>query len=402
MHIVLFDRAEWRKQLYPLTLTRPVGDLRIGIVTIAEKWAKWLNSTFSFLTEDYLQETFPLSAAQQDIGEFLVVRADVLPDARLCEQVAALRVGEGLSDTAGWMIIKIDGAGFELFCSTLGAAEIQVDLNRYPHPVRRICYPEDLFLHNESELEQDFQLLTKGRVSATLSNTNRILGDRIFVEEGATAECSVFNTTTGPIYLGKDSEVWEGSMIRGGFALGEGSQVKMGARIYQAVTVGPHCRVGGEINNSVIWGYSSKGHDGFLGSAVVGAWCNWGADTNNSNLKNSYKDVKVYDYARRGFRDTGRQFYGLIMGDHSKTAINTAFNTGTVVGVGANVFGGGFPPAFIPDFTWGGRDGFQVHQLERMMETAALVFARRNRTFDRADRRLLEHVFELTKSYRKI
>lgn len=406
MHIVLVDRADWRKQLYPLTLTRPVADLRVGIVTIAEKWGKWMNGDYSFLTEEYLQDKFQLGATGSKVTSenILIVRADVLPDESLCEQASALRVGEGMVDDLGFLMLRVDQGGFAQVCGAINeknSLENLFELRKYPNSFNKIRFPEDIFRLNGQELAKDFDLLTKGRTSAALSSSNRVLGERIFVEEGVKAECSIFNSIEGPIYLGRNSEVWEGSMIRGAFALGEASHVKMGARIYPDVTVGPHSRVGGELSNSVIWGYSSKGHDGYMGCAVIGEWCNWGADTNNSNLKNNYKNVKLFDYAERRYRDTGLQFCGMIMGDHSKSAINTAFNTGSVVGVGCNVFGGGFPPVFVPDFAWGGSEGFVLHRLDRMQETAALVYARRNRTFDQTERALLSHVFELTARYRK-
>src|SRR5476649_1234735 len=250
---------------------------------------------------------------------------------------------------------------------------------------------------NDGELRKDFILLTKGRTSAAVSSTNTIIGNDFFAEEGAIAECSTFNTTNGPIYLGKNTEVWEGSHIRGAFALCHNSQVKMGAKIYGATTIGPFSRVGGEISNAVIWGYSSKGHDGFLGNSVLGEWCNIGADSNNSNLKNNYAEVKLWDYTAQRFRKTGLQFCGLIMADNAKCAINTMFNTGTVVGVSANIFGAGFPRNFVPDFSWGGPQGYEVYSLKKMFETAEKVFARRDhRRLDDNEQGILKKVFELT------
>lgn len=291
------------------------------------------------------------------------------------------------------MLLKTDRAGLEEF-EKKGLEAFHI--KNYQAPFLRLVFPEDLFLNNGREIQMDFDLITKGRESAKLSSTNQFLGEQIFAEEGVVAECSIFNSLNGPIYLGKESEVWENCSIRGAFALCESSQVKMGARIYSDVTIGPKSRVGGEMNTCVILGYSSKGHDGYLGSSVMGEWCNWGADTNNSNLKNNYKNVKVYDYQSSSYRKTDLQFYGLIMGDHSKCAINTAFNTGTIVGVGASIFGAGFPPTYVPDFSWGGASGLEEYNLERMFETAALVYERRNRIFDDQDKAILKHVFDLT------
>ncbi|HWK99874.1 MAG TPA: putative sugar nucleotidyl transferase, partial [Parapedobacter sp.] len=388
MHIVLFDKAEWRIGLYPLALTRPVADLRVGILTIAEKWAKWLGAPYSFLTEDYLQEKYPVGHLS---GDILLVRGNCCPDLRLVEATTALRTGEALWDGDDVLALRTTPEAMNN-----GELPRLADYSPtyYHHPVVTIDHPEDIFLQNGEQLTLDFDRLTAGRQSAILSESNRFIGDRFFAEEGAWAECATFNSTGGPIYLGKNSEVWEGSLIRGAFALGENAQVKMGTRIYSNVTVGPDSRVGGELNTCVIWGRSAKGHDGYLGSAVLGEGCNWGADTNNSNLKNNYKSVRLYDYSQGGYRDTGLQFCGLVMADHVRCAINTAFNTGTVVGVGASVYGTGMPPTFIPDFSWGGAEGFSGYRLEKLFDTLGSVYERRNLRFDDVEKRLLTAVFE--------
>ncbi|WP_257668090.1 putative sugar nucleotidyl transferase [Parapedobacter tibetensis] len=394
MHVVLFDKANWRKGLYPLTLTRPVADLRVGILTIAEKWAKWLASPFSFLSEDYLAGKYPLG---QIVDDVLLVSGNCCPDSRLSDAVLALRTGEALMAGNDFIALRMDSEALQ------HADSMELNsytLISYTHDFVKINYPEDLFLNNGEQIRSDFELLTKGRTSAELSDSNRFIGNNFFAEEGAKAECATFNSTMGPIYLDKNSEVWEGSLIRGAFALGEGSQIKMGTKVYSNVTVGPYSRVGGELNTCVIWGRSSKGHDGYLGSAVMGEWCNWGADTNNSNLKNNYKSVRLYDYSHSGYRDTGLQFCGTIMADHAKCAINTAFNTGTVIGVGASIFSTGMPPTFVPDFSWGGAEGFTTYQLDKMFETTKLVYDRRNQEFDETEKKLLETVFELTREHR--
>jgi len=392
MHLVLYDTDPWRINLYPLSLTRPVSDLRIGILTIAEKWEKWLKLPISYLTVSYLNKKYPLRLTDQ--RDALIISGNICPDEAFCEQVMALKIGEKLVDINGnFLAARTDEADFiQFFDIVLSRYKaISYDLN-----FLAIRYPEDIFLNNGTEIKKDFELITKGRSSAKISGTNTILGDHIFVEEGASAECSVFNTLKGPIYLGANSEVWEGALIRGAFALGKGSQVKMGTKIYSNVTVGPGCRVGGELNTCVLWGNSSKGHEGYFGSGVIGEWCNWGADSNNSNLKNNYKSVKLYHYGTKRHRDTGLQFCGVIMGDHAKCAINTSFNTGTVVGVSASIFGDGIPPTFIPDFSWGfGKDASR-YDLKKMFETAELVFARRNCNFDRVEQEILEAVHRLT------
>jgi len=389
MTINLFDDSSW-ESLRPLTFTRPVADLRIGILTIAEKWAKYLNADFGFETQDYLSKKYPAKLNAQ-----LFINGSICPDESLLSSISALNAGESL--IKGELIIA-----YIIGDSSAHNLELAKSLKpiEYVEDFIRIVYPDDIFTHNGVELKKDFALLTKGKTSAQLSSTNTFLGDNIFVEEGATAECSIFNSKQGPIYLGKNSQVWEGSIIRGSFALCEDSSVKMGAKIYPNTTIGPHSRVGGEINNAVIWGYSSKGHEGYLGNAVMGQWCNIGADSNNSNLKNNYAEVRLWDYAKQSFRKTGLQFCGLIMADHAKCGINTMFNTGTVAGVSANIFGPGFPRNFIPDFAWGGAQGFEVYSLKKMFETAEKVYSRRDLTFDDTEKEILNKVFELTQEHR--
>ncbi|MET4083374.1 UDP-N-acetylglucosamine diphosphorylase/glucosamine-1-phosphate N-acetyltransferase [Pedobacter sp. UYP30] len=390
MTINFFDDDSW-ETLNPLTFTRPVADLRIGILTIAEKWAKYFNAEFGFITKSYLSQKF---TAHQHADTF--INGSICPGQALLDAVDQLLDGE--------VLLKGD-----LVIAYKATSIIQHDFNprkdlkhiAFDRDLLKISYPEHIFSNNVAEINKDFNLLTKGRNSAKLSNTNTFLGDNIFVEEGATAECSVFNSLQGPIYLGKNSQVFELSAIRGSFALCEHSSIKMGTKIYPGSTVGPYSRVGGELNNAVIWGYSSKGHEGYLGNAVLGQWCNLGADTNNSNLKNNYANVKLWDYTTERFRDTGLQFCGLIMADHAKCAIDTMFNTGTVVGVAANIFGAGFPRNFIPDFSWGGAAKIEEYSLKKMTETAEKVFNRRDMPFDKLEKEIMEHVFEQTKRFRK-
>jgi len=393
MAIILFDDNA-HQTLLPLTFTRPVADLRIGILTIAEKWGKYLNSSFSFHTQPWLQGKFPLQLSADN----LFINGSVCPDDQLLDAIDSLPVGTALKYAEQLIAVKLnedDAANFhhEVLFSRV------VNVEHMPVVIK---YPEDIFRKNDIELRKDFKLLTKGRSSAAISSTNVIIGNDFFAEEGAIADCSTFNTTNGPIYLANNTEVWEGTHIRGGFAICEHSQVKMGAKIYGATTVGPYSRVGGELNNAVIWGYSSKGHEGYLGNSVLGEWCNIGADSNNSNLKNNYEEVKLWDYTTQRFRKTGLQFCGLIMADHSKCAINTMFNTGTVVGVSANVFGAGFPRNFVPDFSWGGFQGLETYTVKKAFATAEKVFARReHRSFDEKEQHILKKAFELTEEFRR-
>ncbi|MBW4889775.1 glucose-1-phosphate thymidylyltransferase [Mucilaginibacter sp. HMF5004] len=394
MAIILFDDNA-HQTLQPLSFTRPVADMRIGILTIAEKWTKRLSLSHSFHTQAYLQGKFPIHIEERN----LFINGSVCPDDDLLEAIEKLHGNEALIKDGLFIAVKLNGTDAKSFDANNLSDYKPVN---YSGNFISIKYPEDIFKHNPAEIRKDFTLVTKGRSSAGISSTNTIMGDDIFVEEGATADCSIFNTTIGPIYLGKNSQVWEASAIRGSFALCDNSQVKMGSKIYSGTTIGPFCRVGGEVNNAVLWGYSSKGHEGYLGNSVLGEWCNIGADTNNSNLKNNYTEVKLWDYATQHFRKTGLQFCGLIMADHAKCGINTMFNTGTVVGVGANVFGGGYPPNFIPDFGWGGKNHMELYQLDKMMETAQRVYDRREgREFDANEKAILQTVFELTKLYRR-
>jgi len=392
MAIILFDdHAHYT--LLPLTYTRPVANLRIGILTIAEKWAKYLHTDFSYHTSAYLQGMFPVKLEADN----LFINGSVCPDEHLLEAIDKLQTGEALQRNGSILAVRLNESDARKF-----TPEQKYDrIVQHEPAIINIRFPEDIFRKNDIELRRDFQLLTKGRSSAVISSTNTIIGNDFFAEQDAVAECSTFNTKNGPIYLGNQTEVWEGAHIRGGMALCDDSQIKMGTKIYGATTIGPKCRVGGEINNAVIWGHSSKGHEGYLGNSVLGEWCNIGADSNNSNLKNNYTEVKLWDYNTGHFRKTGLQFCGLVMGDHSKCGINTMFNTGTVVGVSANVFGAGYPRNFVPDFSWGGEHHLEVYKLNKAFETIERVYARRNKQLNDTEKQMLQEVFNLTQSYRR-
>ncbi len=386
MTINLFDDSAWHT-LLPLTFTRPVADIRIGILTIAQKWERYLNAQSGYITSAYLQIKYPKAPSAE-----LFINGSICPNEALINAVFSLKPDEALYKHE-LLIAYNSSTNMEVNAEGFKPVQFESDLVR-------VIYPEDIFKLNDYELRSDFLLITKGRTSTKLSATNTFLGDNIFAEDGAEVECATLNSLSGPIYIGKNSQIWEGSNIRGSFALCNDSQVKMGTKIYGQTTIGPYSRVGGEINNAVIWGYSSKGHEGYLGNSVMGQWCNIGADSNNSNLKNNYAEVKLWDYNTENFRKTGLQFCGLIMADHSKCGINTMFNTGTVAGVSANIFGAGFPRNFIPDFSWGGAQGFEVYSLKKMFETATKVYERRDVDFDQVEKDILTQVFEDTKKYR--
>ena len=393
MGIILFD-DQFRANLLPLSFTRPVSEFRIGILTIADKWKRYLNAEISYLTEEYLQKKYPLIIDSDN----LLINSAICPDNGLLDALAKIKEGEALFYDQLLIAVQLNEAGVKEFNINKLSAYKRVE---YLNTITRVAYPEHIFSLNDYELRKDFELLTNGRTSASLSNTNIILGNQVFVEEGVDAECSTFNSRTGPIYLGRGSTVMEGCHIRGSFALCEAALLKMGAKIYGMTTIGPHSKAGGEINNSVIFANSAKGHEGYRGNSVLGELCNIGADSNNSNMKNNYAEVRLWDYSNENFRKTGLQFCGLIMADHAKCAINTMFNTGTVVGVGANLFGSGFPRNFIPDFSWGGNQGREVYSLKSMFETAMKVYARKNIHFNEMEQNILTHIFELTVKYRR-
>lgn len=384
MEVILYDGPN-RDDLLPLTFTRPVCDLRIGILTIRQKWELWLDTEVGVLTQEYLQHKY--RKASEDIALYI--------DGSVCPDKDLVKLLKGLNPVKGVLMN-------DRIIAHVGPWPIpSMRLETSEEDVLTIDHPWDVFSKNGRALEADFELITKGRTSQPLSNSVTVIGDGpIFLEKGAKAEACILNASNGPIYIGPDAEVMEGSVIRGPFALCEGSSVKMGAKIYGPTTIGPYSKVGGEVNNSVITGYSNKGHDGFLGNSVLGEWCNLGADTNNSNLKNNYEDVRAWHYPTERFKRTHLQFCGLIMGDHSKSGINTMFNTGTVVGVSSNVFGAGFPRTFIPSFSWGGASGFSEYRFEKAMETAERVMQRRNKELDDAERSALKTVFDLTARYR--
>ena len=388
MAILLSDAGRHR-HLLPLTFTRPVGALRAGILTQAEGWARRTGMPVGFRTEAYLAERFPGVVAN-------VVRevdAALLPTPDLVDAVLDLEPGRMLVKD-GRVLAFCEPPGAEPSTLDWGAPPVFLEAVDFPEEVIALARPWHLFQHCGTAIANDFALLTEARRSQPLSATNTVVGDPklVFLEEGAQAEAAVFNTTNGPIYLGKGSEVMEGCLVRGPLALGDGAQLKLGAKIYGPCSFGPACRVGGEVNNSVLLGYSNKGHDGFLGNSVLGEWCNLGADTNTSNLKNTYGPVKVWSYAEVGLADSGLTFCGMIMGDHAKAGINTMFNTGTVVGVCANVFGGDFPPKHVPGFSWGGAHGLADHDLDKALETARRVMARRNVELTAADEAILRTI----------
>ncbi len=390
MNYILFD-GPVRNQLLPFTYTRPVADIRVGILTIREKWEQYLKTTTTTVTEDYLSDKYPMVEMEENI----MLNASYLPNPELIELIIGLEKNQAIFKDEDVIAFFTTEAEEDIDFDKFEAIEFDNDILQIEHTW-------DIFSKNGEAIQQDFDLLTYERTSQPIPSSNNVIApENIFIEEGAKLEFTTLNASSGPIYIGKNAEIMEGSIIRGPLALCDNATIKLGAKIYGPTTIGPFSKVGGEVNNSVLFGYSNKGHDGFLGNSVLGEWCNLGADTNNSNLKNNYAEVRLWDYDTERFARTGLQFCGLMMGDHSKCGINTMFNTGTVVGVNANIFGSGFPRNFVPSYSWGGASGFSTYLTKKAFEVAEVVMSRRNIEFTLQDKAILEHVFEITKKYRK-
>lgn len=380
MKITLFDDIK-RKHLLPLVFTKPCGVLRIGILTISQKWEYLLNASIDYRTEDYLSTKYP-----NNQSESIKINGRVLPNEELVHYIQNNFTSGNLVNEEGDLIAEHFMSGEEIV---------------FDGKLEWLNNASDIFRLNAQEISKDFTLIVNNRKGQSIPESVSTHGDHpIFIEEGAKLHYCSLNSSDGPIYIGNNSEVMEGCLIRGPFALCENSTVKMGTKIYGGTTIGPHSKVGGEVNNTVIQGYSNKGHDGFLGNSVIGEWCNLGADTNNSNLKNNYDDVKLWDYSTGRFKKTGLQFCGLIMGDHSKCGINTMFNTGTVIGVSANIFGSGFPRNFVPSFSWGGNAGFTTYKIDKAITTGKLVMKRRQLELNQLEEDILSHIYNTTAQYR--
>lgn len=391
MNYILFDDAH-RNDLLPFTFLRPVADIRAGILTIREKWEYYLNTKTSSLTEPYLSKKFPIIKEDHNV----LINGSVIPNKDLVKLIHDLKPGQVLMQEDCLVAYHITSEELDKSLKS-DMEEIEISI-----PFNRIINSWDIFSLNDILILQDFEILTQGRTSQPLSKTNSMIGDgKIFLEEGAVVEYVTLNASNGPIYIGKNAEIMEGSHIRGPFALLDHAVVKMGAKIYGATTIGPWCKIGGEVNNSVFFGYSNKAHDGFIGNSVVAEWCNLGASTNTSNLKNTYDPVRMWSYTDETFVNTGLRFCGLMMGDHSKSGINTMFNTGTVVGVSANIFGSGFPRNFVPSYSWGGSAGFQTYNMKKALLVARQVMKRRDIELTPEDEEILNEVFFITYPYRR-
>ena len=403
-NIVLYDTKEIRDNLLPLTYTRPVSLLRVGICTISEKWQRVFgdDAHISYITPDYLQNKYPANITADNI----FIASHLLPTEELASQIQSLNPGEAIchndkaSGTKSVIAFRCSKDDYKKKCVSPA-----IMLDDYPDHIHNIY---DIFLKNDEQLTIDFLAITAGRVSQPISQTNTIIGNatfangapKIFIEDGASVEGAFLNVNAGPIYIGRNAEVMEGSCIRAPFAACHDAHVNMGAKIYGATTIGPYCKVGGELNNVVMLGYSNKAHDGFLGNAVVGEWCNIGAGASASNLKNDYTEIKLWNYPASRFLRTGLQFCGLIMGDHTKIGVNCMLNTATVLGVGVNIHGAGFPRAFVPSFSEGSAAGFTDVQLTKFFQIAERMMARRNKTLTDDDRNIFTHIYNQADTYK--
>ncbi len=385
MNLILFDNPTIRQNLLPFTFTRPVATIRTGILTIAEKWEKYLNATVSFSTEGYLSKKFLLKHTSDNLW----INGALCPDAGLVTAIKQLALGDALIKDS--MILAVRTPYDEVPEVIVGKVA------EYSSSITLIDQVWKIFQYNGEQIRADFKLITSGRKSQGINDkhTRAYAEENIFIEEGVVIHSAILNAENGPIYLGKNCQVQEGAMIRGPFSLGGNSVVNMGGKMRGDVSVGPQCKVGGEISASVFFGYSNKSHDGFLGCSVIGEWCNFGADSNTSNLKNNYESVKLWNYSKGGFVDTGLMFCGLMMADHTKCGINTMFNTGTVTGVSANIFGDGFPRNFIPSFAWGGAAGYVTYQFQKAMDTAAKAMERRGLQLTDIDKEIYKTIFEM-------
>lgn len=388
-NFILYDDAAIRPHLLPFTFTRPVSEVRCGIMTLTEKWVHYLGTTPSFLTEPYLQYKFPLITAQDNT----FLNGAVCATAAIAKAVEKLEEGQVLISASGMTIA---------YRSPFEVVQPQTELSAipFPEPITVIQHIWDIFVENGAQINADFTAITHQRTSQPLTDphTHCYAPEHIFIEEGAKVRAAILNAENGPIYIGKNATICEGSVVMGPFSLGESATVNWGAKMRMNTTIGPHCKVGGEISNSVLFSYSNKGHDGFLGNSVLGEWCNLGANCNNSNLKNDYTNVKLYSYATHTLEDTGRLFCGLFMGDYTKAGISTMFNTGTVVGVNANVFGAGFQSKHIPSFSWGGAaEGTTEYRLEKAIQVAYETVSRRNVPFGEIEQDILRSIFEQTR-----
>ena len=395
MNYILFG-AQARDHLLPFTFLRPIADIRVGIMTIREKWEYFLKTKTSTLTEPYLAEKFPMIKEADNV----LVNSSVMPNEQMVEEIGRLKPNQTLVSGETLIAHRVRAEDITNLESELLE---DVEPMHTKAEFKKLYRLWDILVLNEQQIPVDYELLTKEKKSQPIPDHVRVMApENVFVEPGARIDMAFINASEGPVYIGKDAHIMDGAILKGPVGVGEGSVVRLGAKIYGGSSIGPHSKVGGEMSSSVIFGYSNKAHDGYLGHSVIGEWCNLGADTNTSNLKNNYDNVRLWDYAEESFVNTGQMFCGTFMGDHSKCAINTMFNTGTVIGVNAQLFGSGFMRNFIPSFTWGSVSGFSTVDIDKAVEVAKRVYSRRKLDFSGMEERLLRHVYDHTFGFRRI
>ncbi|MDI9357037.1 MAG: putative sugar nucleotidyl transferase [Chitinophagaceae bacterium] len=391
MHIILLDNPITKKNLLPLTYIRPVSNIRCGIFTIHEKWKKYTNTTVSILTEEYLHTKFPPQYSQKNI----YVDSSTIPNKKLVDAVCNLKNNEGLFFENTLIAFSLDTHLTYSEAIRFNTAKKTI----FTHSYKSIQKVWNIFEFNAEEIQNDFSLVTHKRNSYLISDpfSHVYASKNIFIEENVSIKSAILNAETGPIYIGANTEVGEGTIIRGPVALCENVTTNMGTKLRPNTTIGPFSKVGGEISSSVLFGYSNKAHDGFLGNSVIAEWCNLGANTNTSNLKNNYKNVSMWNYETKSLEETAVLFCGIIMGDYSRSSINTMFNTGTTVGIGCNIFGHGFPKKYIPNFTWSDSQNDTLYAIEKLLETIENMFQRRKKIYTDEDKQLLQYLYSFVR-----
>ncbi len=384
-NIILFDPPTIRENLKPLTLTRPIANLRVGIVTLQEKWGYFFDGTFSYLTEPYLVAKYP---ANNEVDN-LYINASILPSTALVQSIKSLKANQVLMADEQVLAIHTNQS------LSYDFSLVNFNIEYFNEPLSQIVHLPDLFLNNAQEIKEDFERLTAQRVSAPITDKATVVynQENVFVGKNVSIKAAIINAENGPVYIDDQAVIQEGAIIIGPAAIGKEAMVAFGAKIRPNTTLGPVCRVGGEVGGTIFQAYANKAHDGYLGNSYIGEWCNLGANTNNSNLKNDYSSVKLYNYASKGLEDSKELFCGTFMGDFTKAGISTMLNTGTVIGVCCNIFGAGFQSKFVPSFSWGGADTqYQNYRFDKALQVIEATMARRDIHLSQEDIKILEYI----------
>lgn len=387
-NFILFDEPLARLKLWPLTATRPIAKFRVGIDTLAEKWEFHLKQKPSFLTQKYLAKKFEVVYGPINI----YVNSSYVANENLAKHILDLKLNEALFEGENLVALHAE----QQYDYPLNIDFTNINKKIISTNSIAIGQLSDLFIYNGKLLEADFQRFTISNTTQKVTDPFTVLYNeaQIFIGKNVNIKSAILDASLGPIYIDDNATIEIGALIQGPVYLGKNSIISLGAKIRHNTTIGPYCKVGGEISKSIIFGYSNKSHDGFMGCSVLGEWCNWGAGTNNSNLKNDYSQVSMFDYSAKKLMPTGQLFAGTIMGDYSKTAIGTQFNTGTVVGISANIFQTGFPAKYLPNFIWGGSEkDSEKYRLAKALEVIKATMARRNVETTVAEIEILNYLF---------